>query len=140
MKYLASQMFFRQGQYDKAENLIQQNIKKAQIQHLKKREGGFLRLWGEIHLFHNNYDRAIECVNEAIKILDYVGNPHQLWIAYSSLAYVYEKMGRTGESHENWNRAINIVEKYADNLKENQLKEDFLNSAQIKEILSKHPH
>ena len=120
MKYLACRILIKQGQYDHAETLVQDYLKKVQKQHLKKREGGFLRLWGDIHAIRKDYDKAIDCINEAIKILEYVGNPHQLWLAYSSLAYVYEKTERIGEANENWNMAVKFIEKNANNLTEIQ--------------------
>ncbi|MCK5196174.1 MAG: hypothetical protein KAQ71_20340, partial [Desulfobulbaceae bacterium] len=79
MNYLAAQILLFRNEISKADALVQEGIKTAQILNFKKREGGFLRLLGEIQIRRNEPENAITNLGEAISILEEVRNPRQLW-------------------------------------------------------------
>ena len=103
---------------------------------MKKIEGRFLRLLGEIQMKRKEFERAISSISEAILILKEVGNPRQLWEAHASLASVYSKLRRGSEVREQWRAAAEIINKTANGLSDRELREGFLNAKPIQEILA----
>ena len=91
MDYLASQILLQRDDVGKAEAIITENLEKSRREHMRKNEGRFLRLLGEVQMKRNESDNAIRSFSEAILILKEVGNPRQLWQAYASLASAYDK-------------------------------------------------
>jgi class 3 adenylate cyclase/tetratricopeptide (TPR) repeat protein len=137
MNYLAAQIHLFRNEYDKADVLIQEGIKAAGNLNAKKREGGFLRLLGEIQTRRNEPENAIANLGEAISILEEVGNPRQLWQAYASLASGLATHGRTGDAREYWGAAVEIIQNTANGLSDRELRTGFLDAKPIREILSK---
>jgi hypothetical protein len=104
---------------------------------MKKREGSFLRVLGEVKMKRNENDNAITTLNESIRILKEVENPRQLWQAHGSLASAFDKMGRHSEAREQWGAASVIIHNTAEGLSDRELRQGFLNAEPIQEILSK---
>jgi tetratricopeptide (TPR) repeat protein len=137
MDYLASQILLQRENVDQAESMITKNLEKSRREHMRKNEGRFLRLLGEVQMRRNESDNAIRSLSEAILILKGVGNPRQLWQAYASLASAYDKLGRQSEAKEPWGAAAEVIHITANGLSDRELREGFLNAKQIREILAK---
>ena len=137
MNYLAAQILLFRNEISKADALVQEGIKTAQILNFKKREGGFLRLLGEIQIRRNEPENAITNLGEAISILEEVRNPRQLWQVHACLASAYNKMGRQSEEREHWGAAAQVIHNTANGLSDRQLREGLLKAEPIREIFSK---
>ena len=137
MDYLASQILLQRDDIGKAETIIIKNLEKSRREHLRKNEGRFLRLLGEVQMKHNDSNNAIRSLSEAILILKEVGNPRQLWQAYASLASAYDKLGRLSEAREQWGATGEVIQKTANGLSDRELREGFLNAKPIRDILAK---
>ncbi|MBC8391663.1 MAG: hypothetical protein H8E17_03720 [Deltaproteobacteria bacterium] len=137
MNYLAAQIVLHRNELGRAEALIQKDLERVRTKGTKKREGGFLRLLGEVQISRNESENAIENFNEAIVMLAEVGNPRQLWQAHVSLASAYEKLGRANEARNQWGEAAKIIRKTSNGLSDRELREGFLEAKPIREILSK---
>jgi class 3 adenylate cyclase/tetratricopeptide (TPR) repeat protein len=137
MNYLATQILLHRNELGRAEALIQNNLESAQKKHMRKKEGSFLRMMGEVRIRHNEFEKAIETFEEAIIILKEVGNPSQLWQAHASHAAAYSKLERFSEEQEQWGAAAEIILNTANDLSDRQLREGFLNAASIRNILAK---
>ncbi|MGD8983090.1 MAG: hypothetical protein PVI53_03650, partial [Desulfobacteraceae bacterium] len=137
MNYLAAQILVCRKELSQAEALIRKNLKRAREEHAKKREGGFLRLLGEVQLSHDEIDNAVNSLNEAIQVLKEVGNPRQLWQAYASLASGLAKHKRTSDAREHWGAAAEVIQNTAKGLSDRELRSGFLEAKPIREIFSK---
>jgi tetratricopeptide (TPR) repeat protein len=137
MNYLAAQILLQRNEIGQAEVLIGKNLERARTQGTKKREGGFLRLLGEVQIRRNESENAIENFNKAIVILKEVGNPRQLWQAHASLASAYDKIERSSEAKERWGVAAKVIRNTANGLFDRELRENFFQAEPIHEILSK---
>lgn len=137
MNYLAAQIHLFRNEFHKADALIQEGIKTARTLNAKKREGGFLRLLGEIQTRRNKPENAVANLGETISILESVGNPRQLWQAHVSLASAYNKLGRYSEEREHRGAAAEIIQNTAKGLSDRELRAGFLETKLIREILSK---
>jgi class 3 adenylate cyclase/tetratricopeptide (TPR) repeat protein len=137
MNCLAAQILLQRNELGKAESIIQENLQKTQRKQMKKREGCFLRLLGELQVKRNEFENGLNNLNEAIQILKKVANPRQLWQAYSSLASTHHKQGRCSEARENWRAAAEVIHGVANLLSDREIKKSFLNAEPIREILSK---
>jgi class 3 adenylate cyclase/tetratricopeptide (TPR) repeat protein len=137
MDYLASQILLHRNEIGPAEDLIQKNLDLTRSERSRKMEGSFLRLLGEVSSRRDEIDRAVNCLNEAILVLQKVGNPRQLWQAHANLASALEKPGRVSEAKAHWGAAAAVIDKTATGLSDRQLKEGFLKAEPIREILAK---
>jgi tetratricopeptide (TPR) repeat protein len=137
MQYLASQILLERNEMAHAEALIQENLERSKREHLKKNEGRFLRLLGEVQSKRNEPANAITTLNEAIRLLGEVENRRQLWQAHASLAATLAKSGRSVEARDRWGAAATVIHDTANGLSDTELKEGFLSAKPIKEILSK---
>ena len=137
MEALAATILLDRGDVAQAERIVLRNLPTAQREHMKKYEGRFLRLMGEVQARRGEFDQARASLNEAIRILGEVGNPRQLWQAHGALASSYERMGRGSEARDQWSKAAEIIRKVDSGLGDRQLGRDFLDARQVREILAK---
>ena len=137
MDYLASQILLQRENVDQAESIITENLEKSRREHMRKNEGRFLRLLGEVQMKRNESDNALHSLREGTVILKEVGNPRQLWQAYASLASAYDKLGRVSEAKEQWGAAAGVIKKTASGLSDRELREGFLSAEPIRDILAK---
>lgn len=137
MEALAATILLERGDTAQAEIIVLRNLDAAQREHMKKYEGRFLRLLGEVQTRRGEFDQALASLSEAIQILGEVGNPRQLWQAHGSLASFYEKMGHNSEAREQWAKAAEIIRKVDSGLVDRQLGQGFLNARQVQDILAK---
>jgi tetratricopeptide (TPR) repeat protein len=136
MDYLGAQILIHRNHVDEAEVLIRRNLEKVREQHARKREGGFLRLLGEVRMKRGERENAIGDLREGIVILEEVGNPRQLWQARSALAAAFDQSGRSSEAREQWCAAAEVIQQVAGGLSGPELKEGFLAADPIRGILS----
>jgi class 3 adenylate cyclase/tetratricopeptide (TPR) repeat protein len=134
---LAATILLDRDEAAQAEPIVLRNLDTAKIGHVKKYEGRFLRLLGEVQMRRGEFDQARNSLGEAIRILGKVGNPRQLWQAHGSLASAYERLGRGSEAREQWGAAADIIWKVDSGLADRQLGQGFLNARQVREILAK---
>jgi class 3 adenylate cyclase/tetratricopeptide (TPR) repeat protein len=137
MEALAATILLDRDDVAQAEPMVRRNLDSAKREQVKKYEGRFLRLLGEIQMRRGEFDQARASLGEAIRILGEVGNPRQLWQAHGSLASAYERMGRNSEAREQWGAAVGIILKVDSGLADRQLGQDFLKARQVREILAK---
>jgi class 3 adenylate cyclase len=137
MNFHATQIHLLRNDLDQAEAIIQDNLKKVHYELMKKREGSFLRLLGELQMKRNEHEKAIKTLIDAILILKEVGNPRQLWQAHASLALAFEGLNRRSEGREQWGAATEVINQTANSLADLDLREAFLRAEAIKEIFSR---
>ena len=117
--------------------VIRETLKEVKQNQSKKREGSLLRLLGEVNLRRSNHDQATAHIGEAIEILQKVGNPRQLWEAQSALGRTFEQLGRNSEAKEHWGAAAATIQRVANGLSDQELKNNFLNAQPVREILAR---
>ena len=137
MNYLVSRMLVERNDLNAAESLISKNLEIVRRERLKKREGSFLRVLGEVVLRRGETDAARSRFEEAIEILKAVGNPRKLWEAHASLASAFDHMGRHSEARDQWCAAAEVLNRLAKNLSDRELRTGFLEAKPIREILAK---
>jgi tetratricopeptide (TPR) repeat protein len=135
MNVLSAQIFLHRNDINAAESVIERNLDSVRRQHMKKREGSFLRLLGEVQWRRNQQESAVTTFNEAIRILAEVENPRQLWQAHRSLALVFKRLGRFSEAREQSACAAKGIIDIANGLADKELKEGFLHARPSREIL-----
>jgi tetratricopeptide (TPR) repeat protein len=74
MNYLAAQILLFRNDTAQADSIIQENLKLAKDKLMKKRQGSFLRLAGELLLKQNEFENALKYLRKSIHILEEVGN------------------------------------------------------------------
>ncbi len=81
------------------------------------------------------HDFAEAKLMDGLAKLEEVGNPKQIWITHAALAGLYEKMKRPDLERERWQAATSIIASTADELEDQRLRDTFINSAPIREIM-----
>ena len=140
MNYLTAQMLLERNDIDRAEDLIREGIQATRKWGIKKREGGFLRLLGEILSRRSEPEGAVSNLGQAVAILKDVGNPRQLWQAHASLAAVLNKIDKHSEASEQWGMAAEVISTTADGLSDRGRRQGFLKADAVRNILSKAQH
>jgi tetratricopeptide (TPR) repeat protein len=137
MNYLAAQILVCRKELSQAEALVRKSLNTAREEHAKKRDGGFLRLLGEVLFSYDKIENAVDSLKEAIQVLEEVGNPRQLWQAHASLASGLAEHKRLSDAREHWRAASEIIQNTANGLSDRELRAGFLEATPIREILSK---
>jgi Flp pilus assembly protein TadD len=137
---LAAEILLHRNDINAAHAVIEKDLDTVRRQHMKKREGSFLRLLGEIQLRRNEHEKAVMTLNQAIRILTEVENPRQLWQAHQSLASALERQNRSSEARAQWGRAAKVIQNSAKALSDRGLREGFLKAQPIREILAQTDH
>ena len=137
MNYLASQILLQRNDPGEAETVIRMNLEGLREQPAKKREGGFLRLLGEFQFRRGEMDNAINSLKDAIRFLEEVENPRQLWQGNDSLASGLGDHKRMSDARGHWRAAANVIQNTANSLSDRALRVGFLEASAIREILSK---
>ncbi|MFH1242125.1 MAG: adenylate/guanylate cyclase domain-containing protein [Pseudomonadota bacterium] len=137
MNYLAAQILLHRNDLGEAETVIKKNLERVRKQKTKKREGGFLRLLGEVQVKRDESENAVVNFSEAIQILNEVSNSRQLWEAHASLASALHRLGSRSEAKDQWGAAAAVIRRQAEGLSDRELKEGFLAAEPVREILSK---
>ena len=137
MYVLASRILVHRNDTEQAESLIQRNLQISLAQGSGKRQGCFLRLLGEVQMKKNEFDRAIESLNEAINLLTGAGNARKLWEAHQTLALAFEIMGRASEAQDQWGHAAAVIKKFVNGLSDKGFQDSILSADPVREILAK---
>jgi tetratricopeptide (TPR) repeat protein len=137
LEALAAIILLDRNDAAQAELIVQRNLDMAKREHMKKYEGRFLRLLGEVQTRRGEFDQALASLSEAVRILGEVGNPRLLWQAHGSLASAYERRGRSSEAREQWGKAAEIIRRVDSGLADRQLGQGFLKARPVREILAK---
>ena len=113
---LLSVAYLRAGEYQKAEDSIQQTLKLAQELPDFERQLKALNYLGELRLRLNEPEQAINAHHEALRLALDKNSPRHAWAACAGLAIAYGKLGRLDKAREHYRLAIEIIEKVRANL------------------------
>lgn len=94
-----------------------------------------LRMKGLALIELARYDEALQVLTEACSRASGRGAHLQLWLSYSDLANLQEKMGNTLEAESNRNKARQIIGQIAESLQEVGLRDSFLDQPRVKELM-----
>jgi tetratricopeptide (TPR) repeat protein len=137
MKDLKGTILLDKGDLDGAKELAKECLDIAEKRDYKKYVARAERLLGKILTEGGAHDQAEAKLRAALTKLEEVGNPKQLWITYTTLAQLYEKMKRSDLEQEQWQAAKAIVESTANGLDDEQLRTTFINAAPVQEIMER---
>jgi class 3 adenylate cyclase/tetratricopeptide (TPR) repeat protein len=134
MNDLKGNILLGRGDLDGAESVAKQCIEAATKRGIKKYVGKAERLLGKVLTEREQYDQAEAKLRDALKKLEEVGNPKQIWITLAALAELYKKMKRYDLEREQRQKATQIVANTAEGLKNQDWQETFLNASPIRLI------
>jgi tetratricopeptide (TPR) repeat protein len=135
MKDLKGVILLKRGDLNGAEEMVRKYLKVATKRQYKKYIGRAERLSGQILAERGAYDLAEAKLREALSKIEEVGNPKQLWITYTALARLYEKMNRPDLEREQWQAAASVINSTADDLEDKELRTTFINAKPVRDIL-----
>jgi class 3 adenylate cyclase/tetratricopeptide (TPR) repeat protein len=94
-----------------------------------------LRMKGVVLIELDRYDEALQALTEACSRAASIGANLQLWLSYSDLANVQEKLGNSRDAESNRNEARAIIGQIAESLRAIGLRDSFLNQPRVTELL-----
>jgi CHAT domain-containing protein/tetratricopeptide (TPR) repeat protein len=108
---LTSPFYLKIGEYQKAQETIQQALKLARELSDAEREMRALNYLGELHGLLNDYGQAINAYREALRLAHDRNNPLHAWTACAGLALAYERLGQFDDAREYYRQAIKTMER-----------------------------
>jgi tetratricopeptide (TPR) repeat protein len=102
----------------------------------KKYQARFGRLQGNIYTAQGRFDEAKTELHQTLKLAEHLGNPTQIWKTHQALGKLFHDQGKIDQSVEQYGSALKLVEKMAEDLTYPELKEGFLQSDTIQEVIA----
>lgn len=95
------------------------------------------RLRGQALLAQGKLDEAEQELSVALEVAQRVGNPPQLWKTYAALGDLQQAQRRPNEAHGAYAEALVVIDEMATSLKDQSLKDTFLDSSSVQAIRQK---
>ena len=92
------------------------------------------RLRGQAFMAQGKLNQAEQELITAMEVAHQVGNPPQLWQTQTALGDLRHVQGRIDEAYQAYTEALIVVDGVASSLKDQNLRDTFLNSERIQEL------
>ncbi|MGZ9225440.1 MAG: tetratricopeptide repeat protein, partial [Anaerolineales bacterium] len=128
------ELAYAKGEYAAALSMIDELL--GEVEPLTRLDvPNVLRMKGLVLIELDRYEEALHFLTEACSRASERGASLQLWLSYSDLADLLEKIGNALESEASRSKARQIVEQIAESLLEVGLRDSFLNQPRVKELM-----
>ncbi len=126
----------QRGDLSKAQSYLNEVIEHGWVHKFpyKKYQVRSGRLLGNIDAAQGKFDEAQTELQQALKLAEQLGNPTQLWKTCQALGNLFFKQGKADQAGTQYRNALKIVQGIAEDLTDPELKEEFLQSKQIREV------
>jgi class 3 adenylate cyclase/tetratricopeptide (TPR) repeat protein/TolB-like protein len=111
------QMYYDNAQYDKAETIFAQSLRKSKELDDNTSKAESLRKQGQLFRKQRKIDLALEKFNEALSISTVMNDKNSMAKIMNSIAIAYYREERFDEALEYWLQAFNIAKEFDDKLK-----------------------
>jgi tetratricopeptide (TPR) repeat protein len=111
------QMYYDNAQYDKAETIFAQSLRKSKELDDNTSKAESLRKQGQLFRKQRKIDLALEKFNEALSISTVMNDKNSMAKIMNSIAIAYYREKRFDEALEYWLQAFNIAKEFDDKLK-----------------------
>jgi tetratricopeptide (TPR) repeat protein len=95
----------------------------------------YLRSLEVLSEFEGDTQRAIDHLHEAEALAEKIGLPGELWQIQSTIGYLHERRGETGEARETFSLAAQTLRTLAKKIGDEELREGFLSAPQVRCVL-----
>ena len=82
-------------------------------------------------------ENAEQELSIALEVAVRVGNPTQLWKTLAVMGHLFQVRDQLDDARRVYGDALSVIEGVADDLKDNSLRDTFLNSSCVQEIRQK---
>jgi len=111
------QMYYDNGEYDKAAKFYEQSLNKSKRLEDNSNIADALRKQGALFRKQRQYEQALEKFNEALSIFKDMNDKSSMAKTMNSIAILYYKTKRLDEALEYWLQAYSIAKEFDDKLK-----------------------
>ena len=111
------QMYYDNAQYDKAETIFAQSLRKSKELDDNTSLAESLRKQGQLYRKQRQVDLALEKFSEALSISTVMNDKNSMAKIMNSIAILYYRTDRLDEALEYWLQAFNIAKEFDDKLK-----------------------
>ena len=111
------QMYYDNAQYDRAETIFTQSLKKSRELEDNTNIAESLRKQGQLFRKQRQIETALEKFNEALSISTVMNDKNSMAKIMNSIAILYYQTDRLDEALEYWLQAFNIAKEFDDKLK-----------------------
>jgi len=111
------QMYYDNAQYERAETIFSQSLKKSKQLEDNTNIAESLRKQGQLFRKQRQTESALEKFNEALSISTVMNDKNSMAKIMNSIAILYYRTDRLDEALEYWLQAFNIAKEFDDKLK-----------------------
>ena len=126
-----------QGNAHEALVLAEECLKLAEPTNSRKNIVKGWRLQGQAYCAQGRLAETEAVLQKALVLAKEIGNPPQLWKTYQALGELYEKQGNTDRAQSAYASAIEVIDKVASQLQDQEIKQTFLAAKPVQEIRNK---
>ncbi len=128
------ELWLKRGDYKQALGLADECIKLAESTNRPKNVIKGRRLRGQVLLALGKPDQAEPELDMALAIAMEIGNPPQLWKTYVALGDLRKAQGRPDDARKAYRDGYAVVQRVAEGLEDEMLRETFLGSEHVQGI------
>ncbi|MBI3246573.1 MAG: tetratricopeptide repeat protein [Deltaproteobacteria bacterium] len=131
------ELWLTKGDAEKALQFADECLQLAEPTESRKNIVKGWRLRGQAFCMQGKLVEAEAVLLKALTLAQEVGNPPQLWKTYQALGELYEKQESKDQARSAYASAIEVIEKVASRLQDQEIKQTFLAARPVQEIRSK---
>ena len=130
------ELAYAKGEYVTALSMIDQLLE--EVRPLTRLDVPEVLRWKGLALIElEHYEEALPILTEACTLARAMRADLQLWLSYSNLADVQERLGNNQDAESNRNEARKIIQQIAESLQEIGLTEAFLNQPNVQNLMKR---
>jgi DNA-binding CsgD family transcriptional regulator len=128
------ELLLAKGEYDRALEYATECVSRAEKNKSAKNIVKGRRLCGQVYMARRKLAQADAELISALDASRKIGNPPQLWQTLKILGLLRQRQGKTDESLQVFNEAVQIIDNVADGLADGPTKDTFLSSSLVQDI------
>jgi tetratricopeptide (TPR) repeat protein len=131
------ELWLSRGDLDKATAYAEECLQVAEQSQSMKNAVKSQRLRAQVFLAQGKLEEAEQELSIALEVAQRIGNPPQLWKTYAVLGDLLQQQDQPDDAQKAYGDAFAVIEGVAAGLKNQSLRDTFMNSQHVQEIAEK---
>ena len=131
------ELWLQKGEAGKALQFAEECLHLAEPTQSRKNMVKGWRLQGQAYSVQGSLIEAEAVLGKALALAKELGNPPQLWKTYQALGELHEKQGKPDQARSAYGSALEVIERVASQLQDQEIRQTFLAARPVREIQSK---
>lgn len=131
------ELWLRKGEAEKALQFAKECLQLAEATSTRKNMIKGWRLQGQALCLQGKLAEAEALLHKALALAQEIGNPPQLWKTYQAFGELYERQGARTQARTAYASALEVIDRVASRLQDQEIKQAFLSARPVREIREK---